>query len=103
MVFYNSSFGNSYGIDGIRISPADRMPCPVCGHPTGDCSSSDATTPARIIGFETDLQGNEVPLHFVEEEVWEERQITPYTKARVLLYRRGDKITLSEAKRLGLR
>jgi hypothetical protein len=102
MTFYNSSFYQSYGIDGIRVSPADRQPCPVCGHPTGDCVSSESNPPARIIGFATDLQGNEVPLHFVEEEVWEERQITPYTKARVLLYKRGDKITLSEAKRLGL-
>jgi hypothetical protein len=105
MVFYNSSFssfGNSYGIDGIRILPADRQPCPVCGHPTGDCATTEKDTPVRIIGFETDLEGKEVPLHYVEEEVWEEKQITPYTKARVLLYKRGDKITLSEAKRLGL-
>lgn len=103
MTFYDPRYANSYGIDGVRISPADRQPCPVCGHPTGDCVSGDSVTPVRIIGFATDLNGNEVPLHFVEEEVWEERQITPYTKARVLVYKRGDKITLSEAQRLGLR
>jgi hypothetical protein len=38
----------------------------------------------------------------VEQDVTEERMITPYTKARVLIHRKGSYVPLSEARKLGL-
>jgi len=88
------------GIDGIRISRADRQACPVCGHPTGDCT--DGTPPKHIIGFDASSSGGGGITVFVEEDIWEEKPITPYTKARVLVYKKGENISQDEAKRLGL-
>lgn len=87
-------------MNDIKFARADRSPCPVCGHPTGDCAA-ETSAPAHIIGF--DVAGEkQTPLIFLEEDVWEERPITPYTKARVLVYRKGQSIGHDEAKRLGL-
>lgn len=88
------------GIDGLRILRADRQPCLICGHPTGDCT--DGTPPKHIIGFDSSLTEGSGLTVFVEEDIWEERAITPYTKARVLVYKKGDSISQDEAKRLGL-
>jgi hypothetical protein len=90
----------SSGFDGLRISKADRQPCPVCGHPTGDCT--DGTPPKHVIGFDSSTSNNGGLTIFVEEDIWEERPITPYTKARVLVYKKGASISQDEAKRLGL-
>jgi hypothetical protein len=86
--------------DEYRIARADRQPCPVCGHPTGDCVS-DAVSPAHIIGFSSPTSKSAVQI-FLEDDVWEERQITPFTKAKVLLYKKGQSIPQEEAERLGL-
>jgi hypothetical protein len=84
----------------IKFLRADRQPCLVCGHPTGDCST-DTSNPTHVIGFDVAGKDN-TPLIFLEEDVWEERSITPYTKARVLVYKKGQSIGHDEAKRLGL-
>jgi hypothetical protein len=84
----------------IKFSRADRQPCLVCGHPTGDCST-DTSNPTHVIGFDVAGKDN-TPLIFLEEDVWEERAITPYTRARVLVYKKGQSIGHDEAKRLGL-
>jgi len=101
--FYNDSKSfnsrNMRRLGDIEISMADRKPCPVCGHPTGDCSGNSSELPenklpAQINGLE--------PLVLVEKDITEERPITPYTKARVLIHRKGDYVTLSRARELGL-
>jgi len=84
----------------IKFARADRQPCVVCGHPTGDCAT-ETSNPTHIIGFDVAGQ-NKTPLVFLEEDVWEERAITPYTKARVLVYKKGQSIGRDEAQRLGL-
>ncbi len=83
----------------IGILGADRQPCPVCGHPTGDCSgtekeSIDIKLPKRVIGNE--------PMILVENDITEERLITPYTKAQILVHRKGDYISLTKAREIGL-
>lgn len=100
--FINSSSGNiltnTRRFGDITISGADRQPCPVCGHPTGDCAGSsdlpNTKLPQQIVGSE--------PQVLVEEDITEERQITPYTKTRVLIHRKGDYVPLSRARELGL-
>lgn len=100
--FYFSEYHDSLssGLDGISISRADRRACPVCGHPTGDCATEESK-PNHIIGFSSESDASALQV-FLEEDVWEERQITPFTSARVLLYRKGQSIDQGEAKRLGL-
>jgi len=95
----NSLSSNVRHVGDLEIHGADRKPCPVCGHPTGDCSGSEKTIldlnlPKRIIGKE--------PMFLVEEDVTEDRAITPYTRARVLIHRKGDYIPLTKARELGL-
>lgn len=92
-------FRNVRKFGDIEVSPADRKPCPVCGHPTGDCTTDGAELPntkmpAQMVGSE--------PMILVEKDITEERQITPYTRARVLIHRTGDYISLSKARELGL-
>ena len=95
----SSSLTKSRMFGDIEISAADRRPCPVCGHPTGDCSSGDVDLPN--IQLPKVLIGRE-PMMLVEEDITEERAITPYTKAQVLIHRKGDQIPLSKARELGI-
>lgn len=86
-------------IGDLEVYGADRKPCLVCGHPTGDCAGTENTIlnldlPKRIIGKE--------PVFLVEEDITEDRAITPYTRARVLIHRKGDYIPLTKARELGL-
>lgn len=83
------------------ISMADRQPCLVCGHLTGDCTGM-SEKPDHIwgLGASPTLESNQTIL--VEENIYEERQITPYTKSRVLLAAKGKQIPLARARELGL-
>lgn len=101
--FHNDSLSSRNSstnyLGGIRIVSADRQPCPVCGHPTGDCASDVSSLPKT--NMPSQMNGSE-PMILVEQDVTEERMITPYTKARVLIHRVGDYIPLSKARELGL-
>lgn len=87
----------------ITILHATRQPCPVCGHPTGDCIGEEGP-PKRIVGLDGDviesLKDKQTVL--VEEDIYEERQITPFTKAKVIIHHKGSYITLEQAKNLGI-
>ena len=105
MPFYDNPYLSSIGSDkifnDIHISRAERLPCPVCGHPTGDCSSTDNPQAVRIAGFGISESLREVQTFLLEEDVYEERQITPFLKTRVLIHRKGKQIPYAEAERLG--
>lgn len=99
---YFSSFGSDKLFDDVTVLRADRTPCPVCGHPTGDCASTDNPQPVRIAGFGLSESLKQVQTFLVEEDIFEERQITPFLKTRVLVYPKGKQIPYAEAERLGL-
>jgi hypothetical protein len=83
------------------LVPSDRGPCPVCGHPTGDCVGT--TPPPKVIfgqGSSEILASTQTIL--VEEDIYEERQITHFHKAKVLLHKKGSYVPYAEAIRLGL-
>jgi len=103
MVFYRNDYlRSSYMIgDNIKITPADRSPCPVCGHPTGDCVGENSE-PDHIVGFGPDAPNPDAQQFVVKEDVWVERQLTPTTKTRVLVAPAGKVISVTQAKNLGL-
>lgn len=102
MVFYNSAGRDEFVMDNVRLVRADRQPCPVCGHPTGDCSGERFEKPKEIL-----LQGTTPSLEkdqtfLVEEDVYEERRVSQFTTLRVLLAKKGQTIPLTRARELGL-
>ena len=90
--------------DGIHVLKADRMPCPVCGHPSGDCKPEDAPHP-KIAFADTDTKMDSLKDSqriLVEDDVFEERQITPFTKITVRIAKKGSYVTIDRAKELGI-
>jgi hypothetical protein len=85
----------------VSFAKAQREPCPVCGHPTGDCSG-ELPAPEKIAGFNTIESLVPQQTFLLEEDIYEDRQITPFTTARVLKYPKGKHIPLQEARNLGL-
>ena len=88
-------------VNGITFLRATREPCPVCGHPTGDCTG-DTDPPKKIWGLGDIPSMAEGQTVLVGEDIWEEKQITAYTKTKVLVARAGSKIPLSQARELGI-
>jgi hypothetical protein len=104
--FYNSpAFGGSGGqheeIAGVQIVRADRTPCPVCGHPTGDCAGGDGP-PKTIFGYNTNSSLDNNLTFYVEEDIVEKRDIAPNITAEIVIHKKGSYIPLSEAKEIGL-
>ena len=87
--------------DDVYLVEADREPCIICGHPTGDCTG-DSEPPNKIAGFGVTQTLKEGQTFYLEQDIFTEKQITPFTKAKVLLYKKGSQIPLLEAERLGL-
>jgi len=85
----------------IPISRAERTPCPVCGHPTGDCTGN-IIKPTHIIGFGMTEDAKNTQTVPVSEDIYEEKQISPFVKIRVLVHRKGKQIPYREAEKLGL-
>ena len=104
--FYSSSFSifsnTDETADGIQIIRADRSACIVCGHPTGDCSPE--THEPLQIAFATEVLESfkDIQKILVEETVYENRKITPFTTARVILAKKGSYVTVERAKELGI-
>ena len=87
----------------IPFSKADREPCIICGHPTGDCKdNNDQDIPVILFGTSVIETMKESQLVLVEETVYGERQITPYTKSKVLLAKKGTYVTVEKAIELGI-
>lgn len=89
-------------LGGIPIIRADRQPCPVCKHPTGDCTT-DTARPAHIAFTDSVIETlKESQMILVEENIYEDRQITPFTKTTVIAVHKGSYVTLERAKELGI-
>lgn len=97
------SFGASdqYLFGDIRIARRDANPCPVCGHPSGDCPGESGQQ-VRVLGAEVFPSLNHQDVFMVEDDVYEERMISPFTSARVLVARKGFAIPMTKARELGL-
>jgi len=90
------------GSSGGYILHADRSPCPVCGHPTGDCKG-DLPKPARLAGMSDKLETlKHAQTVYVEEDIHEEIQITPGRTTKILKHPAGSQISYEDAEKLGL-
>lgn len=98
--FRNEGPGSTYRFADATVVGRESGPCPVCGHPTGDCAGESKNV--DFLG-KTSMANPELANHFlVEEDVIVEKQITPYTKSRVLVHKKGSYISLARARELGL-
>lgn len=90
-------------LDGIPLLRAQRQPCIICGHPTGDCADA-SQGPVRIIGekFAAPRNGSRADDFLVMEDVFEEVNLTPRTRTKVLVARAGTYISYDKALQLGL-
>lgn len=88
---------------GSSYLRADRFPCPVCGHPTGDCAG-DSVKPTIVFGTPnqkiSSLSGSQKVL--VEEDIYQERQISSHASMKVRIARKGSYVTLERALELGI-
>jgi len=102
--FYNTpnDGGNRRVFPDTTILSGDRGPCPICGHPTGDCPGSEESAPKIIFGLGISETLMESQMILVEEDIYEERHINPYVKADVLIHSKGKYVPFSEALRLGI-
>lgn len=92
-----------YQFGDVYILAADRLPCPVCGHSTGDCKGGEhGVTPQTATGANAfpSLQGSQFFL--VEEDVYEEQVVAEGVTMRILRAKAGTKITYKKAQQLGL-
>ena len=99
----NHPFRNTEKLYGeYEFLQADRLPCPVCGQSTGDCTG-DSVKPTHIIGIDINMESmKDEKLVLVEETIYEYRQITPFTKAKVILQKSGSYVTTERAIELGI-
>lgn len=105
MYYRQMAFGRSdtgHGIvAGVPILHATREQCPVCGHPTGDCAG-DSGPPNHVWGLGDVPSMKDQQTVLVEEDIFEERQISPFTTSKVLVARAGQHIPLAKASELGI-
>lgn len=84
---------SEYLYPGVEILRATRTPCPVCGHPTGDCH------PGEWYQRPTRRRRDDV---FLEQDVIEERALTPKRKTKIIVEHGGTWISRRRAKELGI-
>lgn len=103
--FYDNSYNDSENhrkiFNDTTSIGASRQPCIVCGHPTGDCAG-ESGPPIIIFGQGSSDSLIDTQTILVEEDIFEEKQITPFTRAKVLVHRKGKYIPFREAEKLGL-
>lgn len=98
--YYPEMEDSEWVLPDVRSIRASRTPCPVCGHPTGDCTGS-TPPPVRILASERERRKVD-PGVLVEEDIYEEVYITERTKTKVLVAKAGTYIDTEKAINLGL-
>lgn len=90
-----------YILGNVRLLRVRNEPCIVCGHPTGDCAGNDSA-PDHIWGMTEVPSLEDHNMVLVEKDIVEYRQITPFSKSRVLVARAGQQVTVARARELGI-
>jgi len=84
----------------VSILRATRQPCPVCGHPTGDCTGEN-DAPETIWGYNTNSSFDLNQTFIIQEDYFEQREVGPNLFVKILVYPKGKQIPLLKAKELG--
>ena len=99
---YEYEDGNpEYILGNIRLLRARNEPCIVCSHPTGDCAGHDSA-PIHIWGTTEVPSLEDENLVLIEKDIVEYRQITPFSKSKVLIARAGQQVSAKRARELGI-
>jgi len=94
---------DEYLYGDYRILRADRMPCPVCGHPTGDCKPHQQESPIQNpIGTGLFPSLDKQTKIMLEEDILEERIMYGNVKIKVIKFHKGQMITVAQAREHGL-
>ena len=96
---YGPTHYPEYVFGNIDIVKATHEPCPVCGHPTGDCAGETAP-PLHVLG-ETSASADQDKIR-VEKDVVKEVQVTPLISTTIVVARAGSWITRKKGKELGI-
>jgi hypothetical protein len=91
---------DQYILEGVRLLGREGA-CIVCGHPTGDCLG-EKSHHVQVVGANVFPSLQHEDVFIVEEDVIEERWISPFTKTTVIIASKGSVIPLAKAKELGL-
>jgi hypothetical protein len=99
---FNGASDNYYIFNGsVRVSTAKREACPVCGHPTSDCTG-ESGPPKTIFGFNTNSTLDESLPVLVESDYYETYEIAPGLVTKRIVHKKGTSITFARAKEIGL-
>lgn len=105
MPFYDSpGFGGNEPVEivnGIKVHKATLSPCPVCGHPTGNCTGNSESPKIihTIAGLST---MDESGLYFLDEDYYEIQEIVTGVNIKKLIHKKGSMVSLKIATELGL-
>lgn len=93
-----TSFQSDQILPGVSFLKADRRPCPVCQHPTGDCVGD--VEESHIILADQAPEGKN--LIRVKERITKEVWVTPLTQVTIVVADAGTYVTVERAKELGI-
>lgn len=93
---------DNYLFGEYRLVGADRLPCPVCGHPTGDCTPDSVDDPHPAFSDTKIPNVDTTQFVLVNEDVYVDKPVSPYATARVLAAKKGQYISLDKARELGI-
>ena len=97
-------FSGSYEetiLDGVKLVRAQHGPCPVCGHPTGDCAGTIAPT-KKVVGLGTIPSMRKSQTVYVDEDVVEDVEISKGVWTKIIRARAGTQIPVDTAVALGI-
>lgn len=84
------------------ILRAERSPCPVCGHPTGDCAGTTKAEMKTLFGLRMFKSLDDQQTFTVMEDVFEEREVIGGATVKFRKYKAGQIIPLGVAREEGL-
>ena len=74
----------NYLFGEYEVISSDRQPCPVCGHPTGDCIPEGHEEPVVAFSQVRTENNDTIRLVLVKEDVYITKQVSPYATSRIL-------------------
>lgn len=87
--------------DGVRLLRAEHGPCPVCGHPTGDCAGPERVN-NKVVGLGTIPSMRASQTVYVDEDIIEDFEISKGVWTKIIRARAGTYVSVDTAVQLGI-